>query len=83
MNEFKEYLLNKKIDWKSFEENEADRFSEFSVQFFQMHPDSFTSQKLYLINQIRRRYPVDFSITEETPKIKKQVKPKIIPRIKK
>lgn len=55
---FKEYLQAKKIDPKGFALAEPERFREFKLLFEQMHPDSFTAQKLFLINPIRRKYPL-------------------------
>ena len=38
-----------------------DQYEDFDRLFSQMHPESFTAQKLFLINDIRRR----FTLTEE------------------
>ncbi|WP_138477281.1 hypothetical protein [Dyadobacter bucti] len=54
--EFKEYLKEKKIDAAAFEKEDARRFNEWNVIFETMHPESFTAQKKFLINDIRRRY---------------------------
>ncbi|MCA6078062.1 hypothetical protein [Fulvivirga sedimenti] len=55
---FRDYLVDKKIDPAAFAKSEPARFSEFSKAFAQMHPNSFTMQKLFLINSIRRLYPL-------------------------
>jgi hypothetical protein len=55
---FEEYLLSKKIDSASFKSSESLLWQTWEVEFNQMHPQSFTSQKLYLINPIRLRYPL-------------------------
>jgi hypothetical protein len=55
---FEEYLSGKKIDSVAFKAAEADRWKEWESEFAQLHPDSFTLQKLYLINPIRRKYPL-------------------------
>ena len=55
--EFEKYLKDKKIDPEKFKAGELLRYQEFEAHFLQMHPKSFTSQKLYLINKIRRMYP--------------------------
>ena len=55
---FKEYLHAKKIDPGGFALAEPERFREFKLLFDQVHPDSFTAQKLFLINPIRRKYPL-------------------------
>jgi hypothetical protein len=58
MEEFELYLIGKKINPKEFENNEPVRYQEFKALFGQVHPDSFAAQKLFLINQVRRRYPM-------------------------
>jgi hypothetical protein len=55
---FEEYLLGKKIDGPAFKAAEAERWKEWKHEFTQLHPDSFTLQKLNLINPIRRKYPL-------------------------
>ena len=54
--EFEEYLKQKKIDAAAFEKADHPRFAEWRELFRTMHPDSFTAQKKFLINDIRRRY---------------------------
>ena len=54
--EFDEYLLQKKIDVEAFRKADNARFDEWDKLFKTMHPDSFTAQKKFLINDIRRRY---------------------------
>jgi len=54
--EFEEYLKIKKIDAVSFKEAESLRFEEWKNLFKTLHPDSFTAQKKFLINETRRRY---------------------------
>jgi hypothetical protein len=53
---FGEYLIGKKIDSGKFNANEPDRWQEWALLFAQVSPASFTSQKLYLINPLRRKY---------------------------
>jgi len=53
---FEEYLLSKKIDARAFEQSEEKLFNTWREEFEQMHPNSFTVQKLNLINPIRRKY---------------------------
>ena len=79
---FKEYLHAKKIDPKGFALGEPDRFREFKLLFEQVHPDSFTAQKLFLINSIRRRYPLpeqanDVNAEEKVMPKAKMLQPKI------
>ena len=56
MGEFIEYLENKRIDALAFEKEDSKLFLVWKAEFFQIHPKSFTAQKLYLINNLRRKY---------------------------
>jgi hypothetical protein len=56
--DFQEYLLKKNIDPEKFQAGDPVRWMEFRTLFEQVHPNSFTAQKLYLINQIRRQFPL-------------------------
>lgn len=56
---FDEYLSNKKIDANKFRDSEPETYLRFALAFEQMHEDSFTLQKLYLINKLRRKYLLD------------------------
>jgi len=64
---FEAYLISKKIDSEAFKQAEGSLWLAWQTEFEQLHPNSFTSQKLYLINPIRRKYPlkVDFKPTVE------------------
>ncbi len=53
---FDEYLITKKIDAVQFKKSEPERFEEWNVLFAQMHAESFTAQKKFLINSTRRKY---------------------------
>jgi hypothetical protein len=71
---FQEYLVSKKIDAKAFEGAEPELFKNWKQDFEQMHPNSFTVQKLNLINPIRRKYqlplqdkPEQIQTQPETP----------------
>ncbi|MBL7861527.1 MAG: hypothetical protein JNJ65_10215 [Cyclobacteriaceae bacterium] len=55
---FEEYLITKKIDSSTFRQAEPVRWHEWNELFDQMSSTSFTSQKLYLINPVRRKYPL-------------------------
>lgn len=55
---FEEFLIIKKIDKEAFRQHESERFAEWQKEFDSIHPASFTSQRLYLINPIRRKYPL-------------------------
>lgn len=53
---FEEYLISKKIDSARFKEAEPEVWHAWKREFDQMHPNSFTVQKLNLINPVRRKY---------------------------
>lgn len=53
---FDEYLSGKKIDSQKFREQEPVVWASWERDFAQLHPASFTAQKLYLINPLRRKY---------------------------
>jgi hypothetical protein len=59
---FEDYLLSKKINSLAFKAAEPECWQAWQEEFNHVHPDSFTSQKLYLINPIRRKYPLQESI---------------------
>ncbi|MBD2701620.1 hypothetical protein IC229_13295 [Spirosoma sp. BT702] len=55
---FEAYLIQKKIDAERFRQEEPDRYVEWQREFEQMHPESFTVQKKFLLNDTRRKYLV-------------------------
>ncbi|WP_421830699.1 hypothetical protein [Larkinella sp.] len=55
---FEEYLVSKKIDENRFQQQEPVRYSVWKAEFEQQHPESFTTQKKFLINAVRRKYLV-------------------------
>lgn len=57
--DFKDFLIKKKISPEKFQQGDPERWEEFSLLYEQVHPASFTSQKLFLINTIRRKFPLD------------------------
>lgn len=56
---FEEYLITKKIDATQFKKSEPQRFDEWKYLFAQMHAESFTAQKKFLINPTRRKYQIE------------------------
>lgn len=56
--DFEAYLISKKIDSEAFRTAEPDMWNSWSAEFKVIHPNSFTAQKLYLINPVRRKYPL-------------------------
>ncbi|MDH5476579.1 MAG: hypothetical protein OEX22_12855 [Cyclobacteriaceae bacterium] len=77
---FEEYLTNKKIDSVTFKKEEIILWQKFNLVFEQMHPNSFTMQKLNLINGIRRKYPLK-EVSEEKKEKPKPKRPIIRPKI--
>ena len=61
---FEEYLKGKKIDSEAFRQREPAVWAEWKLELEQMHPSSFTAQKLYLINPVRRKYPAKIEVSE-------------------
>ncbi|MFC5408152.1 hypothetical protein ACFPMF_02435 [Larkinella bovis] len=55
---FEEFLAGKKIDENQFRQNEPIRYHSWKAEFEQLHPESFTTQKKFLINEVRRKYQV-------------------------
>jgi hypothetical protein len=53
---FEEYLQSKKIDADKFRKADIQRFNEWKEKFSRLHPESFTAQKKFLLNAIRRKY---------------------------
>lgn len=78
---FTEYLISKKIDGAALQAAEPALWHEWSNLFNQLSPASFTSQKLYLINPIRRKYQLKVEATE-TPKPVATAKPVMRPKPK-
>ncbi|TAF68273.1 MAG: hypothetical protein EAZ55_00170 [Cytophagales bacterium] len=54
--DFETYLTSKKIDAAGFANAEPAVYERLKSLFLQMHPESFTTQKKFIINRIRRAY---------------------------
>ena len=54
--DFSAYLKSKKIDPEKFRNDDSVKFEKLKEVFDQVHPESFTAQKLFLINPLRRKY---------------------------
>lgn len=80
--EFEEYLKSKKIDPVKFKSAEEDQYNEFKTLFNQIHPNSFTHQKLFLINKIRRKYHFKEDGVAPSAPTTSKMKPKINPKPK-
>ena len=64
---FEAYLISKKIDSSAFNVAEPEVWLAWKLDFEQTHANSFTMQKLNLINPIRRKYQLQAStIDKET-----------------
>ena len=80
--DFSTYLKSKKIDEKAWQQSAPDQFQELKAVFDQVHPDSFTAQKLFLINPIRRAHPLKEEEVAAKPVAKKAARPMIKPKPK-
>ena len=74
--DFDAYLKEKKIDATKFRLSNTEQYQELKVLFDQVHPDSFTQQKLFLINKTRRAYPYK-EVVAEKKTATKAMRPKI------
>jgi len=61
---FETYLAGKKIDSQAFKASEPEKWQEFNDLFEKVHPESFTVQKKFLINKLRRLYLLQTPVTE-------------------
>jgi hypothetical protein len=77
---FDAYCRKKKIDPDLFLRSDPERYKEWKTIFNQVHPDSFTEQKKFLINPLRKKYLL---ITHPEPLSNSAEKEKMIPPIKK
>ena len=53
---WEEYCISKKIDSDKFRAAWGVKWQELKTIFEQVHPDSFTEQKKFIINDLRRRF---------------------------
>ena len=77
--DFIEYLKSKKIDPIKFKDHHPDQYVEWFTLFNQVHPNSFTQQKLFLINDLRRKYGYHEKGESNKPAGAKMMKPKMKP----
>jgi hypothetical protein len=66
---FEAYLTSKKIDSAAFQKAEPELWENWQKEFELLHPNSFTSQKLYLINPVRRKYQLKEVVVAEAQKV--------------
>ena len=55
---WEEYCIKKKINSETFKLSEPMRWAELKRIFELMHPNSFTEQKKFIINDLRRLYKI-------------------------
>ncbi len=77
------YLKSKKIDPDRFKKGNNTLFRAFDQLFNQMSPESFTAQKLFLINKLRRMYKLEADEKKPTEGPAIKAKPRIVPKIRK
>ncbi|NJL11603.1 MAG: hypothetical protein HC913_00325 [Microscillaceae bacterium] len=58
MQSFEQYLNEKKISAQDFQQAEPKKWASLRTLFDEVHPNSFTAQKKFLLNQLRRQYPL-------------------------
>lgn len=61
----------------AFAKARSSEYADLKKEFDQIHPDSFTAQKLFIINPIRREFPFKEEVEAKVQK-KPQLKPKIV-----
>lgn len=74
---FEEYCFKKKIDADAFKASEPGKWQELKFIFDQVHPESFTTQKKFLINDLRRKYHLKESPKQEESKAADVKKPAV------
>jgi hypothetical protein len=55
---FEQYLGEKKINYETFLWDDPQEYERLKTTFNLSHPESFTAQKKFLINKLRRKYVV-------------------------
>ena len=82
--DFDNYLKQKKIDPELFRSGEPEKWEDYRNIFNEVHPASFTAQKLFKINAIRRKYPLKITETPVKQTSPVAAKPKMTfkPKIK-
>jgi hypothetical protein len=73
---WEEYCIKKKIDSTSFQKSDPEKWNELRLIFEQVHPNSFTEQKKFLINDLRRRYHLKEEVKKDEG-LKKSAAPAI------
>jgi len=69
---FQEYCESKKIDATAFQKGNPTRYEELELLFNEVSPASFTQQKKFIINNIRRSYQLPITeVVKEKVAVKK------------
>jgi hypothetical protein len=71
--DFNAYLVSKKIDPDAFRRAEPLLWESWCAEFEKVSPASFTMQKLFLINPIRRKYKLSPVADPAPPKTVSEV----------
>lgn len=80
IKDFDSYLIDKKIDAKAFKNADLAQWEKLKILYDQVSPISFTAQKLFLINPIRRKFPLKEEV--EKKQVVVQARPKVVMRPK-
>lgn len=78
---FEQYLISKKIDSSLFKMHEKNLWESWGKEFDQVSPVSFTAQKLYLINPIRRRFPLPITAEVKGSNVIEEVVTTPVPKV--
>lgn len=76
---FEAYCKSKLIDPEAFKTSDQELFNSLKSFFNHVSPSSFTQQKLFLINDIRRKYQLEKEVNADKNTAVKglKAKPKI------
>jgi hypothetical protein len=77
INSFENYLETKNIDPQLFANRDPENFADLKSFFDQTGSTSFSQQKLFLVNPLRRLYPLKREEGPKSARIKKSFNPKI------
>jgi hypothetical protein len=80
IKDFDSYLIDKKIDAQAFKNADFAQWEKLKMLYDQVSPSSFTAQKLFLINPIRRKFPLKEEV--EKKEVTVQARPKVVMRPK-
>lgn len=64
-DKFMHFLRQIHIDPQAFAQHEQTRFQEWRDLFAVIHPNSWYEQKRFLLNALRKKYPLPQEITKK------------------